>query len=103
LNNNPPDEFILLGEQITEKEQIDIITKGLRAQDNLDNYIVPKKEIFLGTFERTSIFPPTEENSKLADTEFEIRISIDKLNSLPNITFTDFSKSQVIQILNDKI
>ena len=103
LNNNPPDSFILLGNQIIEPAQIQNITKGLRAEDGLDNYIVPKKEIFLGTFDKTSIFPDIKEDSKLANTDFEIRVSVDKLKNLPNITFTDFSKSQIIQVLNNQI
>ena len=102
LNNNPPDSFILLGNQIIEPAQIQNITKGLRAEDGLDNYIVPKKEIFLGTFDKTSIFPDIKEDSKLANTDFEIRVSVDKLKNLPNITFTDLSKSQIIQVLNNQ-
>lgn len=97
----PADDMIVLGSQLNPEQQ-KIITDKLRAQEDVEDYIIPNKQIFIGDVKKSTLFPSQEEKTKIVNTEFEINVSVDKLKNFPAASFEDFSKSQIIKILNDK-
>jgi hypothetical protein len=97
----PADDMIVLGSQLNPEQQ-KIITNNLRAENNIEDYIIPSKQIFLGDIKKSSLFPSQKEKTQIVNTEFEINVSVDKIKNFPAVSFEDFSKSQIIKILNDK-
>jgi hypothetical protein len=95
------DDMILLGAEMNGDQQLKITDK-LRAANNVEDYIIPSKQIFLGDIKKTSLFPPQEDKTQITNTEFELKITVDKIKNLPSVSFDDFSKSQIIKILNDE-
>jgi hypothetical protein len=95
------DDMILLGAEMNREQQLKI-TKNLRVENDVEDYIIPSKQIFLGDIKKASLFPPQEDQTQITNTEFELKITVDKIKSLPSVSFDDFSKSQIIKILNDE-
>ena len=95
------DDMILLGAEMNREQQLKI-TKNLRIENDVEDYVIPSKQIFLGDIKKTSLFPPQEDQTQIINTEFELKITVDKIKSLPSASFDDFSKSQIIKILNDE-
>ena len=91
-------------------DQIKEIKRRLGAERaaNDKDTLFPEKEIQIGGFTVDSLFPieGAKDNqitsSIVEKSEFNVNITISKIKNMPDISFEDFSKSSVIQIINRK-
>ena len=91
-------------------DQIKEIKRRLGAERaaNDKDTLFPEKEIQIGGFTVDSLFPieGAKDNqitsSIVEKSEFNVNITISKINNMPDISFEDFSKSSIIQIINRK-
>ena len=78
-----------------------------RAANDKDT-LFPEKEIQIRGFTVDSLFPVegAKDNqitsSIVEKSELNVNITISKINNMPDISFEDFSKSSIIQIINRK-
>ena len=86
-------------------DQIKEIKRRLGAERaaNDKDTLFPEKEIQIGGFTVDSLFPVKGTTSPIVEnSDLNVNITISKINNMPDISFEDFSKSSVIQIINRK-
>ena len=89
-------------------DQIKEIKRRLGVERDTKDTLFPEKEIQVGGFYVNSLFSieGAKDNqitsSIVNESDLNVNITISKIKNMPDISFEDFSKSSVIQIINRK-
>ena len=88
-----------------EAKQIERIKNLLAQEQDANDTLLPEEEMQIGGFYVNSLFPVAGgeiTSSTLANSDFNMNLTISKINNMPDISFQDFSKSSIIKIINRK-
>ena len=96
-----PRDLVIAFDSELSPAQRNTIRRLLNEYENREDYLLNIKDFNLGGLSKPSLFiqdPKVVESVK--DSDFELSISVSKLETLPSIKFDDVSKQGIIKIIN---
>lgn len=99
--SDPRDLIISLDEELNEIRRNKIIAR-LNAYQSREDYILNTKNFNLGILAQSDLerTKETAEEEEGGNSDYEIKISVSKIQNLPTISFDDVSTQEIIKIIN---